>query len=231
LRYVTQAGGPMSRSLTDALRQALPRARLYRMYGQTEATSRLTWLPPESLADKPESVGIGVEGVQLEIRDEDGRSLPAGAAGQVWARGPNIMRGYWRDDAATARVLRDGWLLTGDRGHLDEQGYLYVDGRLDDMIKTGAHRVNPADVEAVIASMPGVVEVAVLGMPHEVLGQVVRACVVTDGLAAPAERSVQRWCLERLAAYMVPKVVEFRDALPRTASGKVRRFELAGSAQ
>ena len=145
LRYLTQAGGAMAADTIDRLRAALPDARLFLMYGQTEATARLTWLPPERIDDKRGSVGQPVQGVALEVRGVDGNSLPAGSVGEVWARGPNVMAGYWNDPAATALVLRDGWLRTGDVGHLDAEGYLYLRGRRSDIIKTGAHRVHPLE--------------------------------------------------------------------------------------
>ena len=226
LRYLTQAGGPMGPALAKRLREALPGPNLFLMYGQTEATSRLTYLPPEHLDDKPGSVGIPIEGVALRVAGEDGRDAGAGVEGDVLVRGPNIMLGYWNAPAETARVLRDGWLHTGDRGHLDAEGYLYLSGRRSDMIKTGAHRVFPADIEDAILEVPGVSEVAVVGVDDPVLGQVVKAYVVTS---KPLERggdTVKAHCRTRLAPYKVPRHVEFVDALPRTASGKVRRIEL-----
>lgn len=226
LRYLTQAGGPMGPALAKRLRDALPGPRLFLMYGQTEATSRLTYLPPEQLDTKPGSVGIPVGGVALRVVGEDGHDCTAGIEGDVVVRGPNIMLGYWDAPDETARVLRDGWLYTGDRGHLDSEGYLYLSGRHSDMIKTGAHRVFPADIEDAIQEVAGVSEVAVVGVDDPVLGQVVKAYVVTT---RPLERggdTVKAHCRARLASYKVPRHVEFVDALPRTASGKVRRMEL-----
>ena len=226
LRYVTQAGGAMSRAMAGRLRFALPRAQLFVMYGQTEATSRLTWLPPERLDDKPGSVGVPVAGVSLRICDPQGAPLPTGVEGEVEVRGPNVMRGYWRDPEGTARVLRDGWLRTGDIGHLDPEGFLYLAGRRSDMIKTGAHRVHPGDVEEALAEMPGVIEAAVVGIHDEVLGQVIKAFVVARPPPPGGEAEVRAHCRALLAPYKVPRHVEFVDALPRTASGKVRRVRL-----
>lgn len=226
LRYLTQAGGAMSPVLTRRLRAALPHARLFVMYGQTEATSRLTWLPPERLDEKLGSVGIPVDGVELRIVREDGRDATTGEIGEVQVRGANVMRGYWNAPEATATVLVDGWLRTGDLGHLDAEGVLWLAGRRSDMIKTGAHRVHPGDIEDVIAEIPGVSEVAVVGIDDAVLGQVIKAFVVAPGLPPNSENHVKAHCRERLATYKIPRDIAFVTALPRTASGKVRRAAL-----
>lgn len=226
LRYLTQAGGPMGPTLTQRLRAALPGARLFVMYGQTEATSRLTWLPPERLDEKLGSVGIPINGVSLRIVREHGGDADTGEDGEVWVRGANVMRGYWNNPESSAAVLRDGWLRTGDIGHLDGDGYLWLVGRRSDMIKTGAHRVHPVDVEEVIAEVPGVAEVAVVGVDDDVLGQVIKAFVVAPGLPPRSDNMIKAHCRERLASYKIPRDITFVSALPRTASGKVRRAAL-----
>ena len=236
LRYLTQAGGAMSKALTQRLRAALPQARLFVMYGQTEATSRLTWLPPERLDEKLGSVGVPVAGVELRVVREDGTDAPPGEEGEVRVRGQNVMRGYWNAPEATAAVLHDGWLRTGDIGHLDADGFLFLAGRRSDMIKTGAHRVHPGDIEEVIAEVPGVAENAVVGIDDDTLGQVVKAFVVPgpprDAAIldpAPLDLAIKAHCRARLAPYKIPRHIEFVDALPRTASGKVRRVALSPS--
>lgn len=227
LRYVTQAGGAMPRPLVERLRNALPDAQLFVMYGQTEATARLSYLPPVQLDAKAGSVGIAIPGVELQVRDADGKPLPAGQAGEIWARGPNIMQGYWADPAATREVLFDGWLRTGDLGRCDADGYLYIDGRAVDMIKVGAFRVSPQEVEEAILTLPGVAEVGVTAIPEETLGHAIKAVVVAEAGAALDERAVKAHCRRQLASYKIPKVVEFAASLPRTASGKIQRFKLA----
>ncbi|MEO7200302.1 MAG: class I adenylate-forming enzyme family protein [Dokdonella sp.] len=229
LRYLTQAGGPMTPALTKRLRAALPQARLFVMYGQTEATARLACLSPELLEQKLGSVGLPIAGVEIAIRDSDDQPLPAGVTGQVCARGANVMQGYWHDAEASAATLKDGWLHTGDLGHLDDDGFLHLLGRRSDMIKTGAHRVHPLDVEEVIAEYEGVREVAVIGIDDAVLGQAIKAIVVPCAGVSLNPRSIQAHCRQRLAMYKIPKLVEFIDQLPRTASGKLRRAELARS--
>jgi acyl-CoA synthetase (AMP-forming)/AMP-acid ligase II len=226
LRYLTQAGGAMSPALTQRLRAALPRPRLFVMYGQTEATSRISWLPPERLDEKLGSVGIPVPGVSWQIRGETGNDVPPGDDGEVWVRGPNVMLGYWNNPEATAAVLRDGWLRTGDIGRLDTEGFLFLHGRRSDMIKTGAHRVHPTDVEEVIAEIPYVREVAVVGVDDPILGQVIKAFVVAAETPPRADDRIKAHCRARLAPYKIPRHIAFVDALPRTASGKVRRVQL-----
>ena len=225
LRYLTQAGGAMSPALTRRLRAALPRARLFVMYGQTEASARLTCLRPERLDDKLGSVGTPIAGVEIQVRREDGSPAATDEQGDVWARGDNVMTGYWHAPEATAATLVDGWLRTGDLGHLDADGFLWLAGRRSDMIKTGAHRVHPQDVEEAIAELPGVREVAVRGVDDPLLGQVVAAFIVRDD-ALPTEMMVKAHCRQRLAAYKIPKTVAFVADLPRTASGKIRRAAL-----
>jgi long-chain acyl-CoA synthetase len=226
LRYLTQAGGAMSSALTQRLRQALPNAKLFVMYGQTEATARLTYVPPDHLDRKLGSAGVPVEGVEIQIRDDSGAHLATGETGSVWARGPNVMLGYWRNPAATAEVLSDGWLKTGDMGHLDDDGYLYLVGRRSDMIKAGAHRVHPRDIEDVIHEVDGVAEAAVVGVDDELLGQAIHAFVVPATGRTVDVMKVRAHCRERLANYKVPKHVQIVPELPKTASGKVRRHEL-----
>lgn len=227
LRYLTQAGGSMPRAQIEKLRQELPHTRVFVMYGQTEATARLSYLSPDHLETKLGSVGRPLPGIEMEIRGSEGQILPAGEVGEICARGPNIMLGYWREPELTAQVLRDGWLHTGDLGHFDADGFLYIDGRAVEMIKVGAFRVSPQEVEEVLATFPGVEEVAVTGIADEVLGQSIKAVMVLREGAPPDLRAVKAHCRQHLASYKVPKIVEFASTLPRTSSGKIQRFKLA----
>jgi acyl-CoA synthetase (AMP-forming)/AMP-acid ligase II len=226
LRYLTQAGAAMSPALTAKLRAALPGVQLFIMYGQTEATSRLTYLPPHRLDDKPGSAGIPISNVEIQIRDEHGCVAAPGVSGELWARGPNVMLGYWRDEAATRATLQNGWLRTGDVGYVDDEGYLFLSGRRSDIIKTGANRVHPLEIEEVVAEVAGVQEVAAAGVDDEVLGQAIVVYVVRHPTATITPEIVKAHCRARLAAYKVPKAVEFVSGLPRTESGKIKRFEL-----
>jgi long-chain acyl-CoA synthetase len=229
LRYVTQAGGAMPPALTRKLLEALPGKQVYLMYGQSEATARLSCLPAHDCPDRIGSVGRPLRHVRIEIRDAAGGSCVAGQTGDIWVHGPNVMSHYWRDPVGTDQVLRDGWLKTGDVGHLDAEGYLYVTARRSDIIKVGAHRVSPQDIENVLAELADVSECAVVGVADKLLGEVIKAFIVRPEGSQLQEMQVRRHCLERLATHKVPKFVEFVPSLPRTASGKVRRAQLAGA--
>jgi len=227
LRYLTQAGGSMPRAQIELLRATVPHAKVFIMYGQTEATARLTYLAPELLEKKLGSVGLPLSGVEIEIRDADGGCVPVGEIGEICARGPNVMLGYWQDAELTAQTLRGGWLHTGDLAHSDAEGYLYIDGRVADMIKVGAFRVSPQEVEEVLAALPSVEEVAVTAIPDEMLGQAIKAVIVLRPQMQLDAMAVKAHCRQHLATYKIPKLVEFAAVLPRTSSGKVQRYKLA----
>ena len=228
LRYAAQAGGPMEPARIDEVCAAWPQASFWVMYGQTEACSRLTILPASVRQRKAGSVGLPLPGVRLRILDPLGQPLPAGATGEVCAQGPNLMQGYWDAPQDTAATLRDGWLHTGDLGHLDDDGFLFLQGRLREIIKVGAHRVAPLEIERVIQSVPGVRECAVVAQPDPLLGEAVRACVVHHPGVMPdvLRRDILRTCREQLALYKLPKHIDFVDDFPRTASGKVQKHRL-----
>ncbi|MGE0030126.1 MAG: class I adenylate-forming enzyme family protein [Steroidobacteraceae bacterium] len=227
LRYLTQAGGPMPKANILRLRAQLPNAKLFVMYGQTEAAARLTYLPPERLDEKLGSVGIAIPGVELAVLRPDGSQANPNEVGEISARGPNVMAGYLKDPDATREALRGGWLHTGDLGHFDDDGFLTIDGRAIEMIKVGAFRVSPQEVEEVIAALPGVAEVGVTGIPDELLGQAIKAVLVMKEGGKLDVRTVKAHCRQQLAMYKVPKIVEFANTLPYTATGKVRRLGLA----
>lgn len=226
LRYMTQAGGPMAPADIQRLTALLPAVRFFVMYGQTEASARLSYLPPDRLFDKLGSIGVAIPGVTIEIHDQDGQPAGANQVGELCAQGDNIMRGYWMDDGLTAQVVRGGWLCTGDLAYRDEDGYLFIVGRASDMIKSGAHRISPKDIEEVVLELDGVAEAVAVGIPDELLGQVIKLIVVRRQDAALDAKSIQRHCRQQLAAYKIPKVIEFAESIPRTSSGKVQRFKL-----
>lgn len=228
LRYMAQAGGPLAPAKIQQLTDALPHVSFFVMYGQTEATARLTYLPPSKLQDKLGSVGIPIPGVQIRICNEAGKPVENGVKGEICASGPNIMLGYWQNQDETDKVLQKGWLQTGDLARLDDDRYIYIEGRLSDMIKSGAHRISPKDIEEVILELDGVEEVAVVGIPDDILGQVIKAIVVKTPGCDVDPVSIQAYCRRQLPLYKVPKSIEFSSSLPKTASGKVKRFLLAG---
>ncbi|MGF9565508.1 class I adenylate-forming enzyme family protein [Neorhizobium sp. BT27B] len=225
LRYMTNAAAGLPPTTTERLQKSLPHAALYLMYGQTECL-RTTYLPPDEVTSRPISVGNAIPGTSVSIIDENGLSVAAGETGELVVEGPHVMRGYWRDDAATTTALRPGSnglrLHTGDLFRADEDGFLYFVARRDDIIKTRGEKVSPQEVERVLYALPGVLEAAVEGVDDAVFGQVIKAHVAADPAAGLSERLVQRHCATHLEDFMVPKMVEFHDALPKTATGKIR---------
>jgi long-chain acyl-CoA synthetase len=227
VRYVTQAGAAMTPQLAARVRDAFPLAQLFVMYGQTEAAARLAYVPPDDLDRKAGSAGKAIPGVELAVVDADGRPVERDEVGEIVARGDNVMLGYWNDPAETARALRGGWLHTGDLGSIDEDGFVFLIGRTSEMIKSGAHRIAPREIEEVIEAMPGVRECAVAGVPDERMGQVIAAFVVAQPGVALDRQTVLAACFSELPRFKLPEhVFVLTDLLPRTPTGKVRRFEL-----
>ena len=226
LRYVTQAGGAMAQDTIAWARRAFAPARLFVMYGQTEATARLAYLPPERAADKRGSIGIAIPGVELRVVDAAGNELPDGEIGELVARGDNVTPGYLDDPEATAAILHDGWLWTGDLASRDAEGFFYHRGRTKEILKIGGHRASPVEIEQVIARHPDVCDAAVISTPDPVAGEVPIAYVVILEGAAASEADLRRFCQERLPAYAVPRRFISMPSLPRNESGKLMRSEL-----
>ncbi len=193
-------------------------------YGLTESSPVLTFNPLGGLV-KDGSIGIPVPSTDLRSVDEHGNPTAAGEPGEIVARGPQIMKGYWQRDEDTAKTLRDGWLFTGDIGEMDEDGYFYIVDRKKDMILVSGFNVYPNEVEEVLAAHPKVDEAAVIGVPHEKSGEAVRAYVVPKDPSLTAEE-VMSHARESLAAYKVPRSVEFREELPKSLIGKILRKDL-----
>ena len=231
LRYMTNAAAALPPAHIRALRELFPNTKLYSMYGQTECT-RVCYLPPDLLDKKPGSVGIAIPNTEVYIVNESSERVGPGEVGELVVRGPHLMRGYWEREEETARALRPGplpgerVLYSGDLFTMDADGCLYFVSRKDDIIKTRGEKVSPKEVETVIASLPGVAEAAVVGMPDPMLGEAVKAIVVRRPDATVSAQDVLRHCAGRLETFMVPKLVEFRDSLPHTPNGKVNKREL-----
>lgn len=227
LRYVTQAGGAMAPAVQKEVAKAFAPARLYVMYGATEASARLSYLDPNDLPRKWGSIGKAIPGVELFVADETGRPLGPGQEGEIVARGPNIMRGYWGKPEETARVLRDGLYFTGDIGRMDDEGFLYVVGRTWDMIKVGGNRVSAKEIEEALYEHPAVAEAAVIGVPDDLLGEVPKACLALKEMAeGGSEEELRAFLIGRLAPYKVPKYFEFRKSLPKNEAGKIQKTQL-----
>jgi acyl-CoA synthetase (AMP-forming)/AMP-acid ligase II len=226
LKYITQAGGAMAPEVTRRLMEACPHQKIWVMYGQTEASPRVTYLPPERLNEKLGSIGIAVPGVEVKILDESGREVPVGETGEIIVGGPNVMLGYWNQPEATAEVLRDGWLITGDLARKDDDGYIYVVGRKREIIKSAGHRVSAKEIEERILEHEAVAETAVFGIPDGILGEAIQAVVVLRSGAECDEKQIQGFCQKRLPTFKIPRAVRFVASLPKSQSGKINKLQL-----
>jgi len=227
LRYLTQAGGAMAPSIQKEIAEAFAPAKLFIMYGATEASARLSYLPPGDLPRKWGSIGKAIPNVELFVADAAGRLLPPGEEGEVMARGSNIMSGYWNHPEETENVLKNGLYYTGDLGKTDEEGFIFIVGRSKDMIKIGGNRVAAKEIEEALYEHPAVIEAAVLGVPDDVLGEAPKAYLVVkkdhrETIAGEMPSFLQR----HLAIYKIPKYYEIRDSLPKNESGKIQKLKL-----
>lgn len=193
------------------------------MYGQTEATARLTFVPPERAVDGDGAIGIPVPGVELRVVGDDGRERPPGEVGHLVARGASVTPGYLDAPDETAAILRDGWLWTGDLARRDAAGFLWLAGRAGEILKVGGYRVVPAEIEEALAEHPAIAEAAVVGAPDALEGEVPVAFVVLRAGATATERDLRRHCRDALGRVKVPTRVVAVEALPRSAAGKPLR--------
>jgi acyl-CoA synthetase (AMP-forming)/AMP-acid ligase II len=232
IRYVTNTAAALPIKHITMLRDLFPHAAIYSMYGLTEC-KRCSYLPPKYITDKPTSVGIAIPNTELWIVGEDDRKLGPNEVGQLVIRGATVMKGYWEKPEATAKKLRPGplpgelVLYTGDYARLDEDGFLYFVGRMDDIIKSRGEKVAPKEVENALMNIQGVKEAAVIGVADEILGQAVKAYVVLEKGVIFSDKDILRECQRRLESFMVPKHVVFVDDLPKTTTGKIKKTGLA----
>lgn len=232
LRYISNTAAALPTEHIRKLRQLFPNVKLYSMYGLTEC-KRVSYLPPDQIDIRPGSVGRGMPNEEVYIVDDAGNRVGAGVVGELVVRGANVMKGYWELPEETSLVLKDGpffWpekvLYTGDLFTSDEEGYLYWVGRKDDIIKTRGEKVSPKEVEDVIYSISGVSDVAVIGVPDELLGSAVKAFIKLLPNAGTSAQDVLAHCKQHLEDFMVPKYVEIVENLPQTATGKISKRAL-----
>lgn len=228
LRLVQQAGGRLAPALIEELVAAQPDSRVFVMYGQTEATARLSYLPPELLANKLGSIGRGIPGVELRVVDDEGRPVGVDEPGEIVARGANISPGYHNDPEATAEKFPGGELRTGDLATVDADGYIRIVGRRGDFIKSWGYRISPAQVEEAALRYPGIAEAAAVGMPDPEAGEAVTLAVTAAPDAALETQELLGFLRRELPKHMVPEAVHLLAALPLTASGKVAKPALRG---
>jgi len=223
LRYCSQAGGHMSKSIKLALRQALPpHTQIVIMYGATEASARLTYLDPKAFETKPDSIGQPIPGVTLRVLTHENKEVPAGHEGELVASGSNIMLGYWKDSKDTSRVLSEHGYHTGDLGHCDSQGFFYITGRKDGLLKVSGHRINPTEIEDFLMSTDQLIETAVVGIPDQLLGNKLVAIIVPK-LDTIDPNKLLETCAKNLPAHKAPSKIIYTRTLPKNANSKIDR--------
>ncbi len=230
LRRISYGASPMPLPLLQQALQSF-KCEFVQGYGMTEVSPILTLLGPDAHQFEDcerdfapvKSAGKPVLGVEVRVVDHNDNDVPVGQPGEVIARGPNVMKGYWNRAEINAEVLRGGWMHTGDLGTFDEEGYLYILDRKKDMIKTGGENVFSPEVESILCAHPGVLEAAVIGVPHERWGETIRAVIVTRPDQTLEEAAIIAWCRERLTHFKCPTSAVFTDALPKGGTGKVQK--------
>lgn len=222
LRYVTQAGGKLHEAFIEEFVNAFPAIDFYVMYGQTEATARLTYLPPALLKLKIGSVGNPIPGVTLDIVNEDGQSTKVGEVGEIIVKGENIMKGYFNDPVGTSETLKNGWLYTGDLGYFDEDGFLFLTDRKKGILKIGGYRISPKEIEEVITTIPEVIDCTVTAIEDELLGEAIKAKVVVNEGCDQEElkNKISKLCNQKLSSNKMPKTIEFSLMFDLNAIGK-----------
>jgi len=232
LRYISNTGAALPVANIRKLREIFPRVKIFSMYGLTEC-KRVSYLPPKELDRIPDSVGIPMPNVEVFVVDDGGQEAGPGETGELVVRGPNVMQGYWNAPEETALTFRqDGFrketvLYTGDLFRRDAEGYLYFVARKDDLIKTKGERVSPKEVEEMLCYMDDVAEAVVTGVPDDIFGQAIKAFIVPRKGHSLTEEDIVSHCQKNLEPFLVPRYVEFRDHLPKTASGKIDKKQLA----
>jgi len=222
LKYVTQAGGKLASIFIDEFRESHPEIRFIVMYGQTEATARLSWLPPELYEKKKGSMGKGIPGVELKVVNNKGEKIKPGEIGEVIAHGDNIMSGYFADGEGTKNAIRNGWLYTGDLGTVDEEDYIFLTARSKEIIKVRGKRISPKEIEAVILEIPEVIDCSIEGIDGEIEGEMLKATVVIkkDTKNPVTGESIIEYCSKHLALYKIPQVYELKEELTISPTGK-----------
>jgi acyl-CoA synthetase (AMP-forming)/AMP-acid ligase II len=222
LRYFTQAGGKLHNVFIQELVEAFPKKKLFVMYGQTEATARLSYLQPEMLSKKLGSIGKGIPNVTLDVFDKNDQPVEVGEVGEIVAKGDNVMLGYLNDPESNERTLRDGWLHTGDIAKKDEDGYIYLVAREKEIIKVGGKRISPKEIEEVIVSIPEVVDCTIEGVYDEILSEAIKATVVLTDKADEeiTKAKILSTCRNKLVLYKIPSIIEFKKKLDVNLAGK-----------
>jgi long-chain acyl-CoA synthetase len=221
LRYLTQAGGKLANKFIEEIIEAFPDKLFYVMYGATEATARLSYLPPQLVKKKLGSIGKGIPGVTLRIVDKNNETVKPGEVGEITAKGDNIMMGYYKDSENTNKTIKNRWLYTGDLATADEEGYIYVVGRSANIIKSAGYRISPSEVEEAINKIDKVMDCVVIGVPDDLMGEAVSALVLAREHTPELRKCLLEHCNRVLPSYKAPKYIIFVDEFPLNSSGKV----------
>ena len=227
LRRFLQAGGALAAENVREMCDIVPTAEFFVMYGQTEATARISCLPAARLTDKLGSAGLPLDNLEVRITDEEGREVAQGETGEIQVRGPSVCLGYLDDPESTERRFGGGWLKTGDFACPDDDGYIWIKGRTDDFIKIRGVRVSVGEVEAKVGAMAGVSECAALGVKHAEAGEALALLVVADNGVAGDHRDFGERVRRALPSHWTCISVKIVAELPRTANGKIARSQLA----
>jgi len=219
-------GSPATEEMVRGIFNKLPHLQISVGYGLTEYFAIGTSTPYEDALRKIKAAGKCLPTVEAEIVDDEGKEVPTGAMGEILLKGAKVFKGYWKNQKATRATIVDGWVHTGDIGKIDKEGFIYILDRKKDMINRGGEKIYSLEVENVIGDNPKVLEVAVVGVPDSVMGEVVKACIALKPGEKATEEEIKKFCMERLADYKIPKFVEFMDGLPRNPAGKVSKPDL-----
>lgn len=221
LKYVTQAGGKLENAFILEFIENFPTINFYVMYGQTEATARLSYLPPDLLKVKLGSLGKGIPGVELKVVDKKGKMIKPGKMGEIIAKGQNVMLGYFDDPVESSKTINDGWLYTGDIATIDDEGYIFLTARKKEIMKIGGRRISPKEIEAVIYMIPGVIDCSVKAVEDDILGEAIKATVViSENEKNINQEMIKSFCADKLAYYKIPSLIELKNEISLSATGK-----------
>lgn len=226
LRCCISGGAPMPVEIMHAFNKKYNLV-IQEGYGLSE-TSPVAAFNHQDRPPKPGSIGTPIWGVSMQVVNENDQMLPPGEVGELVIRGHNVMKGYYKRPESTIEVMRSGWFHTGDLAYVDDDGYFFIVDRAKDLIIRAGMNIYPREVEEVLYGHPAIADVAVIGVPHDIQGEKVKALIVLKPDQTATEHEIVQYCKERLADYKVPREVEFRDSLPRTATGKILKRELKG---
>ncbi len=236
IKKVTNTAAALPAEFIPDLKKIFPNALIFKMYGLTEC-KRVCYLEPELVDEKPTSVGKAIPGTEVYLLSPEGKPVPPGERGILHIRGPHVMLGYWHKEELSREMLRQGelpWervLCSNDWFKMDEEGFLYFLGRTDDIIKTRGEKVSPVEIENVIYKIAGIKEVAVIGIPDDIMGEAIIAFVTSHGHLQMDEKEIQQECMSKLEIFMVPKRIIFLDEMPKSSNGKIDKKELKHSEQ